>query len=334
MIRVLTVLLCGVLALALPAWGQSVFDVLPSTPSGNFSTQVTLPDSSLWRTTGLQLAPDTTLTFPDLSTWASAGPAFAASSTLRLPDASTWTRALLQYSATATIRGPDSSTWNSTGLSVASGKQLYLDNGSSAAPALSFGSQATAGLYREAADDLRLVLSGSIPALRAYKANATTGLVSVPLGASTGAAVLGGRLCTSTTSAPTTGTTAQTLATCVLPANALSVNGAGVKVKAWGTTAANANNKTFAIYLGATACSSLTSATNNGNLAVEATIIRTGAATQECGGTAMSSNGGVNVIRATPAEDTTAAITLDIVSTTPTAAGDFTFRGLLVEIFN
>ena len=179
-----------------------------------------------------------------------------------------------------------------------------------------------------------MVLSGSIPALRIYKASSNTGVASVPLGASTGYAVVGGRICTSTTSAATTGTTIQTLASCPIPVSALSVDGMGLKVKAWGQTAANANSKTLAIHFGGTVCSTLTSTVNNGAMVVESTILRTGAATQECVGTGISGAGTANGIRATPAEDTTASITLAIKATTATAIGDFTFKGVTVEVLN
>ncbi len=329
--RLIAVLLYSLLVT--PAQGQSVFDVLPLTPSGSFSNEVTLPDASTWRTTGLQFSPATSLTFPDLSTWTSAGITLGSGSTLQLPDGSSWTRTALQMSATGSLRGPDSSTWNNTGFSIGAGKQLYLANGTSSAPAVSFSAQATAGLYREGADDLRLVLSGSIPALRAYKSG-STGLLSVPFGTSTSRAVVGGTVCKSTSSAPTTGTTIQTLATCSIPASALSVDGMGLKVKAWGQTAANGNSKVLEIFFGATMCASLTSAVNNGAIVEETTILRTSAATQECAGTAISGAGVVGAVRAAPAEDTTNTIELVVKGTTPTAAGDLTFKGLTVEVLN
>ena len=202
MLRLLAVLLYSLLVWT-PAQGQSVFDVLPPTLSG--TNEVRLPDASTWRTTGLQFSPATSLTFPDLSTWNSAGVTFGSGATVHLPDGSSWSRTALQMSATGSLRGPDNSIWDNTGLTIGAGRQLYLSNGTSSAPALSFGSQATAGWYREGADDLRLVLSGSILSMRAYK-NGSTGLVSVPLGASTAQAAVGGVVCKSTASTATTGT--------------------------------------------------------------------------------------------------------------------------------
>jgi len=329
--RLVAVLLYSLLVWT-PAQGQSVFDVLPSTPSGSFTNQVTLPDASTWRTTGLQLSAATALTFPDLSSWTSTGSTWASGSTLQFPDGSSWTRTAMQLSATSSLRGPDNSTWTNTGLSIGPGKQFYLANGTSSAPALSFGAQATAGWYREGTDDLRLVLSGSIPALRAYR-NGATGLLSVPLGASTAQALVGGTVCHSTTSAPTTGTSLEILATCTLPASALSVDGMGVRVKAWGTTAANGNSKTFAVYFGATACATLTGTINNGALVADTTVLRTGAATQECGGTVIGGTSAA-ATRQTPSETLSGVVAITIKGTTPIAAGDLTFKGLTVEVLN
>lgn len=332
--RKLILIGCVMALMVLPAWGQSLFDSQSVSSGGIFSGTVYLPDGSVLSATGLTVSPNSNFTAPDTTSWSSSGIVFAPTGVVTLPDRSTVTASGLSIAAAATLKGPDASLWSSSGILMGAGKQLGLANGTSAAPSLSFSSQATAGLYREGADDLRIVLSGSIPALRVYKASADTGVASVPLGASTGYAVIGGRLCTSTTSAPTTGTAIQVLATCTIPASALSVNGMGLKVKAWGISAANGNNKALGIFFGATLCASLTAAVNNGSIIAETTILRTDATTQECAGTAIASTGGASALRATPAEDTTAAIALTVKGTTPTASGDLTFKGLTVEVLN
>ena len=331
--RLLILIGCGVALMVLPVWAQSVFDVLNGTGS-TFNGTIHFPDGSVLSPTGMVISPSSSFTAPDTTTWGSSGIIFAPTGVVTLPDRSTVNASGISIAAAATFKGPDASAWNNGGIMMSAGKQFSLANGTSAAPSLSFTSQATAGLYREAVDDLRMVLSGSIPALRIYKASSNTGVASVPLGASTGYAVVGGRICTSTTSAATTGTTIQTLASCPIPVSALSVDGMGLKVKAWGQTAANANSKTLAIHFGGTVCSTLTSTVNNGAMVVESTILRTGAATQECVGTGISGAGTANGIRATPAEDTTASITLAIKATTATAIGDFTFKGVTVEVLN
>lgn len=332
--RRVLIFFCSIVLVVLPAWGQSVFDFAPTAPGGTFTGTVSFPDGSQVSASGLQLAAASTVTAPDASSWGSSGLTLGTSSRLTLPDLSAWTNTGMTMAAASAFHGPDTSAWNSSGLMMSAGKQLAVANGTSSAPGLTFTSQATAGFYREATDDLRLVLSGSIPALRVYKASATTGVASVPFGSSTGYAVIGGRICTSTTSAATTGTTIQTLASCSIPLNALSVDGMGLKVKAWGQTAANANTKLLELYFGATVCSALTSTVNNGAMVIESTILRTGAATQECVGTGVSGAGTVHGMRATPAEDTTTTVTLAVKATTATATGDFTFKGLTVEVLN
>src|SRR5579862_9858309 len=57
-------------------------------------------------------------------------------------------------------------------------------------------------------------------------------------------------------------TTEDTLYTYTLPANAFSIPGKAVRIRAWGTTGATGNNKTVKLYFGATAFASVTSAAN------------------------------------------------------------------------
>ena len=313
------------------AWGQSIFEVGPGSV---ISSAITLPDGSVAGPTGLTLSPSSTLTGPDASIWTASGLQFPTTSTLVLPDRTVVNPTGITMAAATTFRGPDASLWNSGGLLIGPGKQIALANGSSSAPSLTFSSQATAGWYRETTDDLRLVLSGSILALRAYKANASAGALSVPFGASTGYAVIGGRICTSTTSAATTGTSAQVLATCLLPPLALSVDGQGLKIKAWGRTAANGNSKVLELLFDVTVCGTLTSTVNNGTILAEATILRSGAATQECAGMGVSGAGTAHATSASPTADTTLPLTVSVRATTPTASGDFTFKGLTVEVIN
>ena len=107
----------------------------------------------------------------------------------------------------------------------------------------------------------------------------------------------------------------------------------GLRVKAWAITAANANTKTFEIYFGATGCASLTSALNNGAFVAETTILRTSGTSQECAGTVIGGTG-AGATRQTPAETLSGAVSLLVRGTTPTAAGDLTFKGLTVEVLN
>lgn len=137
----------------------------------------------------------------------------------------------------------------------------------------------------------------------------------------------------STTSLATVGTSKETLATIVLPANSMSSNGKAIRITVWGITAANANNKTVTIDFGATTVSTLTNATNGGNMVVEAIVVRTGAATQEAIGTGITATVASST-RTTPAETLSGNINILATATTPTAGGDFTFKGMVVEFLN
>lgn len=91
-----------------------------------------------------------------------------------------------------------------------------------------------------------------------------------------------GRLTAVVTPALNTTTAEQTLATYTLPANRIATNGDAVRIKCWGTTAANSNVKTIKIYFGATSFSSATAggAPNNKAFDAEMLVVRSAAATQ------------------------------------------------------
>src|SRR6185312_12901729 len=66
-----------------------------------------------------------------------------------------------------------------------------------------------------------------------------------------------------TSTATGAGTTEQTLLSYTLPAKTLSATNKGLKIQAWGVTAANANNKTMKLYFGSEVITTPTAATNN-----------------------------------------------------------------------
>jgi hypothetical protein len=154
--------------------------------------------------------------------------------------------------------------------------------------------------------------------------------------AATNSATVGGIFCVNTTSQATTGTVEEVLATCTLPANAMSANGKGIRVTAWGTSAANANSKTIRIRYTGIGGSSIclhTATINASGWRAQGEIIRTGAATQEftCLATMNTSS---QVISGTSTVTLANASDIVVTATTATAAGDITFKGLLVEFFN
>jgi len=149
-----------------------------------------------------------------------------------------------------------------------------------------------------------------------------------------------GLLFSSFTSAATTGTTKQTLATYTFPYNnSTQVNagpfqnngGAVFEEVAWGITAANADSKTFEIDFGGTAVATITSTVNAGTIRCKARIIVSSVAnTQEVIGECDDGTTRT-VTRTAPAITGNATIVTNIAATTGTASGDFTFKGLTIE---
>jgi hypothetical protein len=149
-----------------------------------------------------------------------------------------------------------------------------------------------------------------------------------------------GLVYSSFTSAATTGTTKQTLATYPFPyvsTGAPSLgpfqnnSGAVFEIVAWGITAANANSKTYEIDFGGTAIATITSTANAGTIRCKARIIVSSVAnTQEIEGECDDGTTRT-VTRIAPGITGSATIVLNIAATTGTASGDFTFKGLTVE---
>jgi hypothetical protein len=150
-----------------------------------------------------------------------------------------------------------------------------------------------------------------------------------------------GLVTSSSTSAATTGTTKQTLATYTFAYNNsgagasdgpfINNTGAVYRISAWGTTAANGNTKTVEIDFGGTAIATISSVANNGSVRISADIIvGSSANTQECDGHA--DDGTIhNVLRTAPGITGSANIVVNLAATTPTASGDFTFKGWTIE---
>jgi hypothetical protein len=130
-------------------------------------------------------------------------------------------------------------------------------------------------------------------------------------------------------------TTEDTLYTYTLPANAFSVPGKAVRVRVWGTTGANANNKTVKVYFGATVFSSATSAANNVPWYFEMIVTKTGSNTQFALVTG-SWNGALQAPQIfSPSETDTAGIVIKCTGTNGTAsANDVAGKCFMVEFLN
>lgn len=146
--------------------------------------------------------------------------------------------------------------------------------------------------------------------------------------------VLPGVLTVSTTSVGNVGSGEDELISYAMPA-VLDANGRAVRITAWGTTAANGNNKTAILYFGATALvTSGALAINAQDWIVTATVVRTGATAQEA--IAVYQNETPTTVgpnRTTPAETLSAAVTIKCTGTA-TSDNDIVQRGLIVELLN
>ncbi len=90
-------------------------------------------------------------------------------------------------------------------------------------------------------------------------------------------------VCLLTTAGTDANTSEKDLSTTDLPANLLFTNNAGIWIEAWGTTAANTNNKTIKLYFGGTVIANSTNliaAPNNIGWKIRATVMRRGSSSQ------------------------------------------------------
>lgn len=162
----------------------------------------------------------------------------------------------------------------------------------------------------------------------------TDGEFTIRNSAETVVATVTGTLTTAYTAVGTTAvTTEEDLWTYSLPAGALNADGRGVRIIAWGTFAANANNKTVKVYFGATNNSSASYTTApNGTLWKFTVDILRGSATTQFGSSLFSAGGlsGTNIMA--PTETLSGAVTIKVTGQNGTAvANDIVFRGGYVE---
>jgi hypothetical protein len=130
-----------------------------------------------------------------------------------------------------------------------------------------------------------------------------------------------------------------TIYTYSLPAGALNANNKAIRIRAWGTHAANGNNVTLKLYFGSTVLTTKAWASSGGFGYLEGVVIRTGAATQNATATSWLNTGAnanisANAINnSNPTETLSGAVTCKLTAT-GVATGDFTGGGWSVEILN
>ena len=163
------------------------------------------------------------------------------------------------------------------------------------------------------------------------------GNLSASLGTGTAAPLVGGTLTWNNTAVGNVDGGPDDLMTYALPANSLVVNARGVRIKAWGTGANNANAKTLTCYFGSTAI--LTHALTV-SLAeaweVEAWVSRTALSAQDYRSTYLGNTGAAGSFEYDPELGTstqteTSAITIKCEATTVTATNDIVQEGMIVE---
>lgn len=118
-----------------------------------------------------------------------------------------------------------------------------------------------------------------------------------------------------------------------IPANTVSSDGQSLEITAFGTMAANGNNKTLKLYIGSTTLyDSGALAVNNGNWCINSTIIRTGSSSQKCITTLISNNSTLphSSTYISGTEDFTGAITLKCTGEA-TNDDDIVQEGLLLK---
>ncbi len=142
-----------------------------------------------------------------------------------------------------------------------------------------------------------------------------------------------GRLTAVVTAASNTTSAEQTLATYTLPANRIAATGDAVKIKCWGTTAANVNLKSVKIYFGATSFSSATlgGAPNNKKFILDMMVVRTAAATQIINGQLAMDLTPISIQTSTSGTDSFASNVTIKCTGTGASNSDITMEGMLVE---
>ena len=156
---------------------------------------------------------------------------------------------------------------------------------------------------------------------------------SLIMGTGTGEAKLSGMVSVNTTAVGTDADTVEKdLMTYSLPADSLSSNGKGIKVRAWGTTGANADNKTIKVYFGSATYSTGVASLNNNKWLVELLVYRTGASGQDWVASMLMDGNTTDVQLGTLTEDETAAITIKVTGQNAVAtADDVKCEGMTVE---
>jgi len=224
---------------------------------------------------------------------------------------------------------------DSNGLYNSTTNAAYISSSASTSsvPAFTFNGDTDTGISRSGTNELGFVAGGGLKAFLT-----SDGYFITRAGSSGGwASVQGVLLTDSLSTTSTTGTAEEVLDSTNIDANTLDQNNRGVRITAWGTTAANANSKTVKIRFGSTTLNGTvictgTTTTASESWYVEAEVYRDGSSTQRSVSKGQIGTTNLAVlIDTTLAETDTAQILVEVTGTTPTASGDMTITGFKLE---
>lgn len=117
-----------------------------------------------------------------------------------------------------------------------------------------------------------------------------------------------------------------------LAASWLSQGARGLKVRAWGGTAGNANNKTMKLYFGSAVVATPTAGTNNKGWNLNLEIHRAGLSSQVVHGGGLVDTTAVTPYNNAATETETSAIVIKLTAESGTGgAGDIVGKGFIVE---
>jgi hypothetical protein len=233
----------------------------------------------------------------------------------------------------------DGSQWVTRALSgdltISSVGNVTLNNGSSTRSNLGLGSIATQNSSNVT------ITGGSISATTID--NSSIGAITpssaifitaqCQFGSSSSNFNVSGVVDTNVTPASNTSTTETDLMTYTLPANALITDSDSIEIIAWGTTAANANNKTVRLKFGSTyLLQSTTAAANGVSWKFHAIVSKTGAATQTAVAEMQSSATFTNTTTVTaPTETLSSTVIVKVTGQSGTASNDITQLGMIIR---
>lgn len=135
-----------------------------------------------------------------------------------------------------------------------------------------------------------------------------------------------------TSAAGSAGTDEQVLMTYSLPAGALKRNGQNLRVRAWYTTGANGNNKTFKLYFGSVSLSTGTLTDNAKAGALQLDVVRIATDSQTVLATGVVDTTNLACANTAATEDDGAAIVIKLTGTGGTSGVDCIAKGLVVEM--